>query len=362
MCPHPAAPALPLPPESREQLESWLRSRSLPNGLVTRARVVLLAAEGMGNRPIAQQLGISPSTVRKWRERFAQLGLDGLYDELRPGRPRSVSDEQIATLLHTALQTEPQHGTHWSCRALAEETGLSKSTVQRVCTAFSVKPHRHREFKLSTDPFFVDKVRDIVGLYLDPPTNALVLCVDEKSQCQALERTQPTLPMGLGYVAGFTHDYVRHGTTNLFAALDVANGSVIAQCKPHHRHQEFLQFLRHIESQVPADLDIHLVLDNYATHKHPKVRVWLAQRPRFTVHYTPTYSSWLNQVEIWFNHITQKAIRRGSFNSTQALIESIEQFVANHNQRCTPFAWVATADSIFEKLGRLCARISGTQH
>lgn len=362
MCPHPASPALPLSPECRTQLESWLRSRSLPNGLVTRARVILLAADGIGIKPVARQLGISPTTVRKWRERFTELGMDGLYDELRPGRPRSVSDEQIATLLHTALQTKPQHGTHWSCRALAEETGLSKSTVQRVCTAFSVKPHRHREFKLSTDPFFVDKVRDIVGLYLDPPTNALVLCVDEKSQCQALERTQPTLPMGLGYVAGFTHDYVRHGTTNLFAALDVANGNVIAQCKPRHRHQEFLQFLRHIESQVPADLDIHLVLDNYATHKHPKVRVWLAQRPRFVVHYTPTYSSWLNQVEIWFNHITQKAIRRGSFNSTQALINQIEQFVASHNERCTPFAWVATADSIFEKLGRLCARISGTQH
>jgi putative transposase len=348
--------------EARAQLESWTRSRSLPSGLVNRARIVLLSDQGVTNQEISHRLGLSMPTVKKWRDRFITCGLEGLYDELRPGRPRSISDDQIAELLQTVVRSKPKTATHWSCRALAAETGLSKSTVQRVCHLFGLKPHRHRDFKLSTDPLFVEKVRDIVGLYLNPPDRALVLCVDEKSQCQALERTQPTLPLGLGYVEGFTHDYVRHGTTTLFAALDVANGTVVTECKPRHRHQEFLQFLRHIEANVPEDLDIHLVIDNYATHKHDKVRLWLAQRPRFHVHYTPTYSSWLNQVEIWFNQITQKAIRRGSFTSTKQLIEKIEQFVDNYNPQAKPFAWVATADSIFEKLQRLCQRISGTQH
>ena len=348
--------------ENREQLESWTRSRSLPSGLVNRARIVLLSDQGVTNQEISQRLGLSMPTVKKWRDRFITCGLEGLYDELRPGRPRSISDDQIAALLQTVVQTKPEHGTHWSCRALAQETGLSKSTVQRVNRLFGLKPHRHRDFKLSTDPLFVDKVRDIVGLYLNPPDKALVLCVDEKSQGQALERSQPSLPLGLGYLEGLTHDYVRHGTTTLFAALDVANGTVIADCKPRHRHQEFLQFLRQIEASVPAELDIHLVIDNYAPHKHEKVRLWLGQRPRFHVHYTPTYSSWLNQVEIWFNLITQQAIRRGSFTSTKQLIAKIEQFVANYNPKAKPFAWVATADSIFEKLQRLCQRISGTQH
>jgi len=348
--------------EDRKQLESWVRSPSLPQGLGSRARIVLLSYDGLPNTEISKRLGLSMPTIKKWRDRFLAYGLEGLYDELRPGRPRSISDEQIAELLQTALQSKPAHATHWSCRSLAQETGLSKSTVQRVCALFSVKPHRQRDFKLSTDPQFVEKVRDIVGLYLHPPTSALVLCVDEKSQCQALERSQPALPLGLGYLEGFTHDYVRHGTTTLFAALDIANGQVLAQCKPRHRHQEFLQFLRHIEANVPADLDVHLVIDNYATHKHDKVRLWLAQRPRFHVHFTPTYASWLNQVEIWFHLITQQAIRRGSFTSTKQLVEKIEQFVAAYNPQAQPFAWVATADSIFEKLQRLCQRISGTEH
>ena len=293
-------------------------------------------------------------------DRFIAAGIEGLYDEPRPGRPRTVSDQDIAELLQTALQTQPENATHWSCRALAEETGLSKSTVQRVCSLFSIKPHRHKTFKLSNDPLFVEKVRDIVGLYLNPPDNALVLCVDEKSQCQALERTQPTLPMGLGYLEGFTHDYLRHGTTTLFAALDIANGTVFAECKPRHRHQEFLQFLRHLEANVPAELEVHLIIDNYAPHKHDKVRLWLGQRPRFHVHYTPTYASWLNQVEIWFNLITQQAIRRGSFSSVKALTDKIDQYVHNYNRKATPFTWVATADSILDKLRRLCQRISGT--
>jgi len=288
--------------------------------------------------------------------------VDGLYDEPRPGRPRSISDEQVAELINTTLQTTPEGATHWSCRTLAKQTGVSKSTVQRVWSAFGLKPHRTESFKLSTDPFFVDKVRDIVGLYLDPPTDALVLCVDEKSQCQALERTQPVLPMGLGHVEGYTHDYKRHGTTTLFAALDIANGKVLAKCKRRHRHQEFLQFLRHIDANVPGELEIHLIVDNYATHKHDKIRLWLAQRPRYHIHFTPTYSSWLNQVETWFGIITDKAIRRGSFSSTKALVDKINLFVETHNADAKPFVWTATADAILEKLARLCNVISGTGH
>jgi len=252
----------------------------------------------------------------------------------------------------------------------SSNTGLKGSTtnfvradlVRSLWNTFGIKPHRSQTFKLSTDPFFVEKVRDIVGLYLNPPTNALVLCVDEKSQCQALERTQPALPLGIGYLEGYTHDYVRHGTTTLFAALDVATGKVLAKCKKRHRHQEFLQFLRHIDANVPANLDVHLILDNYATHKHEKVKGWLAKHPRYHIHFTPTYSSWLNQVETWFGIIMNKAIRRGSFSSTNELIKMIDDFVNAYNQGSRPFIWTATADSILEKLGRLCNVISGTGH
>ena len=354
--------ALVLSEPERGQLETWARSRSLPKGLVDRVQIVLRSAAGEANKAIAARLGLSQPTVGKWRRRYLEYGLSGLHDELRPGRPRSIEDERIATLLTTTLRTKPEGATHWSCRTMAAETGMSKSTVQRVWQAFRLQPHRYDYFKLSTDPFFVEKVRDIVGLYLDPPTHALVLCVDEKSQCQALERSQPVLPMGLGYLEGYTHDYRRHGTTNLFAALDIATGKVLAQCKPRHRHEEFLQFLRHIDANVPRDLDVHLIVDNYATHKHPRVRLWLAQRPRYHLHFTPTYASWLNQVESWFSLISRKAIRRGSFNSTKALIQKIDQFVKAHNVSSTPFAWTATADSIFEKLGRLCETISGTHY
>jgi putative transposase len=290
-----------------------------------------------------------------------ESGIAGLHDELRPGRPRSHDDEKVMELINLALETEPKDGsTHWTVRSLAEETGVSKSTAHRWMQAFRLQPHRQETFKLSTDPFFVEKVRDVVGLYMDPPDNALVLCVDEKTQIQALDRTQPLLPMGLGYVEGVTHDYNRHGTTTLFAALDVATGQVITQCKPRHRHQEFLSFLRKIEDSVPSDLDVHLIVDNYCTHKHHKVKDWLARRPRFHVHFTPTYSSWLNQVERWFGIITQRAIRRGTFKSVKQLIEKIENFVAHYNKNTKPFSWTATADSILEKLGRLCKRISGT--
>jgi putative transposase len=338
------------------------RSRTLPAGLARRARIIVLAARGLYNTRIAEQVGLTSSMVGYWRKRFLAQGLEGLQDEPRPGAPRELGDERIAKLLRKTLDTPPVDGTHWSCRTLARESGLSKSSVQRVWKAFGVQPHRQKHFKISTDPYFVEKVRDIVGLYLNPPDNALVLCVDEKSQIQALDRTQPLLPLGLGYVEGIAHDYVRHGTTTLFAALDVASGKVLTRCQPRHRHQEFLAFLKQIEANVPKELDVHLIVDNYATHKHLKVRRWLAARPRYHVHYVPTYSSWLNQVEIWFNIITQRAIRRGTFRSVKDLITKIQRFTQHHNAHSTPFAWTATADSILQKIKRLCEVISGTQH
>jgi putative transposase len=357
-------PLLPLSlsPNERDILQSMTRSRSLPHALVQRAQIVLLAAQGQSSTAIAQQLGLSRPTVGLWRQRYLEHRLPGLYDELRPGGPRSIEDEQIARLIRKTLKTKPRDGTHWTCRSIAEETKLSKSTVHRIWKAFGIQPHRQKHFKLSTDPFFVEKVRDIVGLYLNPPDKALVLCVDEKSQIQALDRTQPLLPLGLGYVEGVTHDYIRHGTTTLFAALDIVSGQVLTQCKGRHRHQEFLQFLRHIDANVPQELEIHLVIDNYAAHKHPKVRRWLAARPRYHVHYTPTYASWLNQVEIWFSIITQRAIRRGTFRSVNDLVANIEHFVRNYNKNSRPFVWTATADSILEKIQRLCEAIAGTGH
>ena len=355
-------PALELTTDEHTQLKSLTTSRTLPHSLVSRAKVVLWSAEGRSNSEIAKRLGWTNATVGKWRQRFIEQRLVGLYDELRPGRPRSIEDEQIAGLLKRTLSRQPAGGTHWSVRQAAQDSGISKSTVHRVFQTFAVQPHRSRSFKLSTDPFFIEKVRDIVGLYLNPPDHALVLCVDEKSQIQALNRTQPVLPMGLGYVEGITHDYVRHGTTTLFAALDIATGAVFTECKPRHRHQEFLSFLRSLDGCVPAELEVHLVVDNYATHKHPRVRTWLAQRPRFHMHYTPTYSSWLNQVERWFGLITQRAIRRGSFSSVKDLVQKIDRFVQHYNRTHRPFVWTATADSILQKIARLCSRISGTAH
>jgi transposase len=348
--------------QGREQLEALARSRSMPHALVRRAKIVLLSAAGLSNQTIARRCAVSPPTVSLWRQRYRAQGLAGLHDELRPGRPRSHGDEAVAELINRVLHTKPKAATHWSVRLVAEQTGISKSTVGRYFKLFGLQPHRSKSFKLSTDPFFVEKVRDIVGLYLNPPDKALVLCVDEKSQVQALERSQPVLPMGLGYVEGVTHDYYRHGTTTLFAALNVLDGSVISQCKPRHRHQEFLAFLNHVDRNLPADLDVHLIADNYATHKHARVKAWLARHPRYHIHYTPTYASWLNQVERWFALITQRAIRRGSFRSVRQLVENIDEFVNHYNTHKRPFAWTATADSIFEKLGRLCKAINGTEH
>jgi putative transposase len=348
--------------EEREQLNGIANSRSLPHGLVRRAHIVLLAADGLANGAIAERVALSPQMVCKWRKRYLRQGLPGLHDELRPGRPRTISDEKVAMLVRKTIETKPPNGTHWTIRTVAKDTDLSRPTVHRIWRAFGLQPHRQRHFKLSTDPFFVEKVRDIVGLYLNPPDTAMVLCVDEKSQIQALDRTQPLLPMGLGYVEGVTHDYIRHGTTTLFAALDIATGQVLTSCKTRHRHQEYLQFLKQVDSNVPSGLDIHLVVDNYATHKHPKIKRWLAAHSRYQVHYTPTYASWLNQVEIWFNIITQRAIRRGTFRNVKALIAKIDQFVNQYNRVSHPFVWTATADSILGKVKRLCQRISETGH
>ena len=353
---------LTLSDETRKQLETMANSRSLPYAQVRRAKIILLSDQGLTNTAIAKKVGLSIKMVGTWRQRFIDQGLMGLYDQPKPGAPRTIDDEQVAMLIQKTLNSKPKGATHWTCRSIAKETNLSKSTVQRIWSAFNLQPHRQKHFTLSTDPYFVEKVHDIVGLYLNPPDKAMVLCVDEKSQIQALDRTQPVLPMGLGYVEGITHQYKRHGTLTLFAALDLATGQVITQCKKRHRHQEFLAFLKHIDTHVPESCDIHLVVDNYATHKHAKVRNWLAQRPRYHIHYTPTYSSWLNQVEIWFNIITQKAIRRGSFRSTRQLSQKINQFVENYNADSKPFTWAATTDSILAKINRLLVNISGTQH
>jgi putative transposase len=355
--------ALVLDEAEKAQLSSIARSRSMASALTLRARIVLASAAGQSNQGIAERLELTPVTVGKWRRRFVQHRMPGLYDELRPGRPRTIDEERVAKLIRKTLRKKPKDGaTHWSVRSAAAESGISKTSVHRYFELFGIKPHMSHSFKLSTDPFFIEKLRDVVGLYLNPPENALVLSVDEKSQCQALERTQPMLPMGLGYVEGVTHDYKRHGTTTLFAALDVQEGSVIAECKPRHRHQEFLAFLRTIESQVPKHLDIHVIVDNYSTHKHARIKSWLAARPRWHIHFIPTYSSWLNQVERFFGIVTDKAIRRGSFRSVKELVQRIEHFVSQHNKNCKPFVWTATVESILGKLGRLTSRISGTGH
>jgi len=346
----------------RTQLESLSRSRAIPHGLVQRVKIVLHAAEGLSNTVIAERLKMSKPSVGKWRQRYLDMGIQGLEESLRPGRPRSIADEKVALLVRKTLRTKPRLGTHWSVRTMAGESGVSMKSVHRIWQAFGLQPHRQKHFALSTDPFFIEKVRDIVGLYLNPPENAMVLAVDEKSQIQALDRTQPMLPMGLGYVEGLTHNYERHGTTTLFAALNIVSGDVITSCKHRHRHQEYLSFLKQIDLNVPQKLAVHLVVDNYATHKHPTVKRWLSRHPRYHVHYTPTYASWLNQVEIWFNQITQRAIRRGTFRSVKELVAAIERYVQQYKKHPRPFSWTATADSILAKIERLCKRISDTRH
>src|SRR5215212_8850517 len=346
----------------RRELEGWARRRRTAQALALRARIVLRAAVGLSNTAIAQELGIAKPTVGKWRERFARLRSDGLLDEPRPGAPRRIADEEIAALVDRTLSTTPEDATHWSLRSMARTSGLSVSTVGRIWRAFGLQPHRSETFKLSTDPFFAEKVRDIIGLYLAPPDRALVLCVDEKSQVQALDRTQPLLPLRPGQAERRTHDYVRHGTTSLFAALDVAAGRVIGRCYPRHRAVEFRKFLDEVEARVPPDLDVHLVLDNSATHKTKLIRDWLAKRPRYHVHFTPTSASWINQVERWFALLTEKQIKRGSHRSTLALEQAIREYLAMHNENPKPFLWSKSADDILASVARFCKRISDSGH
>ena len=345
--------AITLRREQRLELEKVVRSRRTAQAVALRGRIVLMTAEGMAPGAIGEQLGVSQPTIRKWRARYVEEGLAGLRNEPRPGRPRTLDDQRVADLLNQALQTRPSKRTHWSVRSFAAEANISKDMAHRLFRAAGIAPHRSRSFKLSNDPAFVDKVRDITGLYLNPPDQALVLCVDEKSQIQALERTQPVLPMGLGYVEGITHDYVRHGTTTLFAALDVANGQVISRVRAQHRHQEFLDFLRQIDKQTPPELDLHLIVDNYVTHKHAKVMAWLARHPRWTFHFTPTSGSWLNAVETFFSTLTRRRLRRGVFHSLVELQAAINRYIEEHNAEPRPFVWTASADRIVAKLNQV---------
>jgi transposase len=346
-------PPLPVTDEQRSVLETLLRSHTAPHRDVQRARVLVLAADGVANTLIAQEVGVSAATVMNWRERFTQEGLKN-FSTVRPGRGRkpSIPAEQVDEIVRLTLHEKPVGETHWSCRTMAEVAGVSSSTVQRVWTARGLKPHKVDTFKLSNDPRFEEKLVDVVGLYLNPPENAIVLCMDEKSQIQALDRTQPSLPMKPGRAGTMTHDYKRNGTTTLFAALDVLTGSVIGQCLPRHRHSEFLKFLKTIDREVPKGLNIHLILDNYATHKHPNVGAWLAKHPRFELHFTPTSSSWLNMVETFFGQLTDKAIRRGVFKNVPELITAIEAYLGAHNDSPKPFQWTATSEQILAKVRR----------
>lgn len=346
----------------REQLHLWTRRRKTSQALALRSRIVLECASGLANQDVAQRLAVTPQTVSKWRRRFLERRLDGLVDAPRSGAPRTIQDAQIDAVITQTLESTPKDATHWSSRDLAKKLGLSQSTVSRIWRAFGLQPHRQETFKLSTDPLFVEKTRDIVGLYLDPPVKAMVLCVDEKSQIQALDRTQPILPLAPGIPERRTHDYLRHGTTTLFAALDVATGKIIGRLHRRHRSQEFLKFLRTIEERVPSDLDIHLVMDNYGTHKTPAVRRWFVRHPRFHVHFTPTSASWLNQVERWFATLTQKQIRRGTHRSTQQLEKAIREYLDMYNENPTPFAWSKSADDILASIERFCLRISDSGH
>ena len=342
----------------RVELEALAGRRKTAQALALRARIVLLAGDGVANKGVAARLGIDPVTVGKWRRRFLTDRLDGLRDEPRCGAPRTVDDARIEAVIIRTLESVPAHATHWSSRGMAKASGLSTSTVQRIWRAFGLQPHRAETFKLSTDPDFVAKGRDIVGLYMAPPARALVLCVDEKSQIQALDRSQPLLPLRPGQIKRRTHDYTRHGTTSLFAALDVATGAVIGRCYPRHRATEFRRFLDEIEKAVPGDLDVHLVMDNYAPHKTPMIRDWLVKRPRWHVHHTPTGASWINQVERFFALLSERQIKRGAHRSVGALQAAITTCVDAHNADPTPFRWTKSADDILATVERFCLRVT----
>jgi transposase len=335
----------------RQELERWVSAHRTPQQVAQRCRIILAAAKGRQDKDIAQSMEINPKTVALWRQRFFKEGADCLW-EVAAGRGRKpqFSADKIEKIIHATLQSRPAGATHWSCRTMAEEQGVSKATISRIWQSHGLKPHRTKAFKLSRDPKFLQKLTDVVGLYLNPPDKALVLCVDEKSQIQALDRTQPGLPLKKGRCGTMTHDYKRHGTTTLFAALEVAQGKVIGQCFARHRHQEFLKFLKRLDAEFPVEMKLHLVMDNYGTHKHPRVQSWLQRHPRFIPHFVPTSSSWLNLVERWFGELTGKRIRRGVFVSVDALVAAIEEYLAAWNRKPKPFIWTATVDSIIEKL------------
>jgi transposase len=342
--------------EERSYLERQVRRRRVARALSERCRIILRCADGLQSKAVSAELGVHEHTVGKWRRRFLSQRIDGLMDEPRPGRPRRISDDEVAAVIERTLQTAPMDATHWSIRSMAAVTGRSHTTIRRIWSAFGLQPHRAETFKLSSDPLFVDKVRDIVGLYLTPPTRALVLCVDEKSQIQALDREQPVLPMMPGMPERRTHAYVRHGTTSLFAALDVATGFVIGKCYKRHRASEFLDFLKEIDATVPDDLDVHIVMDNYATHKTAAIRAWIARRPRYHIHFTPTSASWINQVERWFAELTRKQLQRGVHTSVKQLETDIRRFIDRHNENPKPFRWTKSADEILASIRRFCQK------
>lgn len=355
---------LTLTAEERSKLETWARRPTSAQRLASRARIVLSCAAGKDNRAVADELGVTPGTVSKWRGRFVDFRLDGLADAPRPGAPRTITDERVEAAVTRTLESKPPAATHWSARGLAAALGMSRSAVVRIWRAFGLKPHLAERFKLSADPFFVERVRDVVGLYVNPPARAIVLSIDEKSQVQALDRTQPLLPLVPAGAERATHDYVRHGTTSLFASLDVATGKVVGKCFRRHRHQEFLRFLDEVDASLEKEpgVEVHVVMDNYATHKTPAVKRWFLRHPEWHVHFTPTSSSWLNQVERFFAEITEKRIRRGVFRSVAELEAAIGEYLERNNADPHPFKWTADADRILKKVEGVCSRISGPGH
>jgi transposase len=360
--PSPFAVSIELTAEERAQLEAWERRRTSAQALALRSRIVLAASEGPNNTEIARDLGVAVSSVRKWRNRFAERRLDGLTDEPRPGQPRKITDAKVEEVIVKTLESTPKDATHWSTRSMAAEVGLNQTAVHRIWKAFGLQPHRAQTWKLSRDPQFIEKVRDVVGLYLNPPERAVVLCVDEKSQIQALDRTAPILPMLPGTPERATHDYKRSGTSSLYAALDLATGQVIGALHSRHRAIEFKQFLQRIDAEVPAEFNVHLVLDNSSTHKTPAIQRWLLAHPRFSLHFTPTSSSWLNLVERWFAELTTKKLRRGAHRSVRQLNADIRAWIETWNEDPKPFVWTKTADQILESIARYCTRINESRH